>query len=557
MKWKIVNKSKSEEILKILLENRGIKTKKQIEEFLHSPDPHRLTPEQVGLSTSQIARAIKRIMQAVKKKEKIIVYGDYDADGICATAIMWEALRNIGAEAMPFIPKREEGYGMQFKRLTQFAKEGVALVITVDHGIVSFDKAQKAKKLGLDLIITDHHLPKKSKPEALVIVHTTKLSGAGVAWFFANHLRGESELDLATIGTVTDIMPLMGPNRCLVKYGLKALAKTKRTGLQSLYKFAGIKNGKLGTYEIGYIIGPRLNAAGRLDDPMDSLRLLCTTNKNRGENLARVLDQKNRQRQVLMEKTTNQAREVWLKEDGKSQLIFLSHRDFHEGVVGLVAGKLTEEFYRPAVVIAEGLEPARASARSIVEFNIVEAIRECADILGDHGGHALAAGFSVESAKITLVKERLTQIAENKLKNLKLSPTLRIDLEIPLGLLNLEIFKLISSLEPFGEANPQPVFCSHGVKVLNSRAVGQEGKHLALELGVWSSEFKIRAIGFNLGHLLPQISPDKSIDIAYNLILDEWNGNQRLQLKLKDIHLPEVSSYLKSYGSNLAAFSAR
>lgn len=560
MKWEIINKQKlpsdvsPEDILKILLKNRSLTAEKEIKEFLNPPTPFSLDAETLRISGKEIDKAIRRIKKAIAKKEKIIVYGDYDTDGICGTAIIWEIMRDIGANAMPFIPKREEGYGMQIGRLEEMAKEGVGLVITVDNGIVAFDKALVAKKFGLDLIITDHHLPEGEKPESLAVIHTTRLSGAGVAWFLAKELSGslmaglrssgnvlescDDWLGLAAVGTITDIMPLIGPNRSIVKYGLRRLIETKRPGLRWLFRLAGLERKEIGNYEVSYIIGPRLNAAGRLDDPMDSLRLLCTRNEQRAQWLAGEIDRKNRERQELLEISANRAKEIWLKEGKENKLIFVSHKEFHEGIIGLIAGKLTEEFYRPAVVVAEGLEPARGSARSIVGFNIVEAIRECADVLGDHGGHALAAGFSVEVAKISLFKEKLERIAQEKLRGTELTPLLRLDLELPLKYLNLDLFRTIEKMAPFGEGNPQPVFCACGVKITNASVVGRDRKHLSL----WLTENNpprqggpIRAIGFNMGYLFPQLTPDSEVDIAYNLASDKWEGEERLRIKIKDI----------------------
>jgi len=372
MRWRIINKiqnSKSkiqnEEIVKILLENRGLKTKKEQEEFLHPPKPQDLTIKEVGISSVNLKKAIARIKKAIKTKEKIIIYGDYDTDGVCGTAILWEAIYRLRGKVMPFIPKRKEGYGMKVARLEEMAKEGVKLVITVDQGIVAIKQAKKAKDLGLDLIITDHHLPGEKKPEAWAILHTTKLSGSGVAWFLAKNLGNEAGLDLATIGTVSDVVPLVGPNRSIVKYGLESVGKTKRIGLLNLYQLAGISPENIGTYEISFIIAPRLNASGRVDDPLDSLRLICTKDEGRALDLAKKIEEKNRQRQNLTEQILIHARNLWLNSDGKSSLIFVQDKSYEEGVIGLVAGKLMEEFYRPAIVLAPRENHWVASARSI------------------------------------------------------------------------------------------------------------------------------------------------------------------------------------------------
>lgn len=525
----------SEKILNILLENRGIKTKKEKEEFLNLPSPYDLTAKQVGIDQKQLSKAITRIKKAIKNKEKIIIYGDYDSDGVCATAILWETLWNLKANVLPYIPTRNEGYGMKSERLDEFLKNGVSLVITVDNGIVNYEQINHAKKIGLDLIVTDHHSLGEQKVNAYAVVHTLELCGAGVSWFLANQF-GKTDLDLVTIGTITDLMPLAGVNRQIVYHGLEHLRKTKRIGLQELFKTANIDPLKIGTYEIGFIIGPRLNAAGRMENPIDALRLICTFKNEQALELAKKLDSQNRQRQSLMEVMTKQAKEMWLKQKGEDKLIFVSSESWEYGIIGLVAGRLVEEFYRPTVVVSWQKESCRASARSVNGFNIIEAIRNsCADLLDSHGGHAMAAGFNVETGKLEEAKKRLTDFVNKNLTPEDLVPSLKIDLELDLKVLNQTLFQEIKRLEPFGLGNPEPVFVCRGLIVDNLKTVGQTSKHLALVLKSPDSDIKIRAIGFNLGDYYPKISIGRPIDVVFNLIADDWNGNNSLQLKIKDI----------------------
>jgi len=551
VKWKILSKVKSKNVIKILLANRGLKTEKEIDEFLNPKKPEEITLKEVGIDSSQVAKAITRIKKAIQKKEKIIVYGDYDTDGLCGTAVLWEALNHLKADVLPFIPLREEGFGLKVERIEKLASQGVRLIITVDQGIVAYQQVKHAQKLGVDVIITDHHVLGEKKQKALALIHTTQLSGAGVAWFFARVLRESLEgkksddgLDLVVIATISDMIPLVGPNRSLVKYGLKELRQTKRPGLLALFDFAGFKKENLGVFEISYMISPRLNASGRLYDSMESLRLLCTKDEKRAIFLAQKIDQQNRERQNLTEKTMIHARELWLKQDGQSDLIFVAHESYQEGIVGLVAGKLTEEFYRPAIVVSKGKEFSRGSARSIKEFNILAAIRACAEMVGAHGGHQKAAAFTVETVKIEILKEKLTALTKKGLKNKDLSPTLTIDLELDLEDLTLAFYKELSCLEPFGEGNPQPVFATKNVKAVEVRTVGNGNKHLKLRLAsgvpaspAGGSRLTFDVIGFGMGSFYAQLSPDEPIDIAYNLTTDEWNGNKRLQLKLKDIKM--------------------
>jgi len=543
MRWRILNqikaknsKQRREEIVKALFENRGLKTIKHREEFLNPKNPYKLTPKEIGISSVQLIKALKRIKKAIKNKEKVIVYGDYDTDGVCATAIMWEALNRLGAEVMPYIPQREEGYGLKVEVIDRMAKDGVKLIVTVDQGIVHSRQVSHAKKLGVEVIITDHHQPGGKKPRTVALIHTTDLAGAGVAWFLANWLTKKINpkkkphgLDLATIGTITDMVPLVGPNRSIVKFGLKSVRKTKRLGLLSLYQFAGIDKEKIGAYEVGFIIGPRINASGRMDDPMEALRLVCTRDEDRAISLAQKINRKNKERQELTRQTSIHARNLWLKQDGQSALIFVYHQSYEHGVVGLVASKLKDEFYRPAVVLAPRKDFWVASARSVDEFNIVEAIRELKNLIGEHGGHKRAAGFSVASEKLEEVKKRLVNNAEKSLDKSKLTPRLEIDAEVELTDLNLAFYQELEKFAPFGMGNSQPVFVSRQVMVSNLKAVGAERQHLKF----WVSGFE--AIAFGKGDLLPQLSPDKPVDIAFNFLLNRWNNREKLELRVKDI----------------------
>lgn len=542
-KWSLLHESpvkKLDEIIKVLLINRGIKTKKEIKEFFDPPSPYTLTAAGLGINRYELTKAVKRIKQAIKSGEKIIIYGDYDTDGVCATAIIWEILHKLGAQVMPFIPTREEGYGLKVERIDQFKNEGVSLIITVDHGIVAYSQAEQARKIGLDLIITDHHLPGRGKLQTLALVHTTQLSGAGVSWFLSSQL-GRPTLDLVTIGTISDMMPLQEANRAIVRYGLKHLRETKRPGLLSLYQAAGLVKENIGTYEVSFVIGPRLNAAGRMEDPMGALRLVCTQDDQRAKILAEKIDQQNRARQLLTEQTTIHARDLWKASGGQTKLIFVSHESYEEGIVGLVAGKLMEKFYRPTIVVAKGEQYSRASGRSINGFNIVEALRACADILGPHGGHPLAAGFTVETTKLEELKNRLTRLAEEQINEEKLTPVLKIDLELALEDLSFSLWEQLAKFGPFGIGNPEPVFLSRNLVIMDAQTVGNGNQHLALTVQSPASDFHLRAIAFGMGEILPQLSPEKRVDLVYNLVSDQWNGQKKLQLKIKDLKFTHES----------------
>lgn len=482
------------------------------------------TPDISQVTFEGLGKAVTRIKKAIKNGEAIIVYGDYDADGICATAIMWETLRDLGGKVMPFIPQREkEGYGISKEGIDEI--KDCQLLIAVDSGIVANEAVSYAQKKGMEVIIVDHHEKPKKLPKAEVIVHTTKLCAAGMAYVLVQELGGRKELiELAAIATVTDLMPLLEWNRTIVKEGLVLLSKTERPGLRALFSIAGIE--KVGTYEIGYMIGPRLNAAGRIESALTALRMLCTKDFSKALEWAKLLNEMNRTRQVMTEEMTQHALQV--KIDPKDKLILVEHESYHQGVIGLVAGKLVEKYYLPAIVIARGETISKASARSIGGFNIIEAIRESEELLINAGGHPMAAGFTIETKSIKKLEASIKRYAQKNITDEMLQRTLRVDMELDLEKITMDFYKKISQMEPFGIGNPEPVFASEGV-VQNIRTVGQEGKHLKLVVSGFD------AIGFGMGSLAAKLKVGDSIRIAYSIVLDTFNGNHKLQLKIKDI----------------------
>jgi single-stranded-DNA-specific exonuclease len=551
-RWEVLNKGKTEDIVKTLLKNRGLKTKKDIKEFLSPIEPEKISLKELGISQKETKKAIKRIKKAIKNKEKAIIYGDYDADGICGTAILWEALYSLGLKVLPYIPERfSEGYGLNTKSVEKLKSkiDNLKLIITVDNGIVAYAGIKKAKKLGIEVIVTDHHLPGKTKPKALAIVHSTKISGAGVAWVLAREIfkniqhttyNIQQSLELAAIGTIADQMPLIGPSRSFVKYGLEKLNKTKRPGLLALFEEARIGKmgpvprslGEVGTYEINYMIAPRLNAMGRLVHGIDSLRLLCTKNSKQGKELALLLGKTNTERQQIVEKVVLHARKSL---DGKIKegIIILGHEEYHEGVIGLAASKLVEEFYRPAIVLSRKGDISKASARSISGFNIIEAIRKLEGLYIEGGGHPMAAGFSIETAKIPEFTQRINELAKPLLTEEILTKKLKIDLEINFNQINYELLKKLKEFEPTGIGNSTPTFVSKKVEIVDARTVGHDGSHLKMKLK--QGEVIMEAIAFGFGGVLKNTIPVEPIDVVYSIEEDNWNGYQKLQLKIKDI----------------------
>jgi single-stranded-DNA-specific exonuclease len=511
MRWNIL--SEGGDVINVLLKNRGIKDKK---EFLNPSYPE----FKLNLKTT-----LARIRLAIKNQEKIVVYGDYDADGICATAIMWETLRDLGAKVAPFIPSREkEGYGLSIEGIKSLRAD---LIITVDSGIVAHEAVDFANKKGMDVVILDHHEKPKRLPKAQAIVHTPKLCASGIAYFVAKEILGPARmtdtLELAAIATITDLLPLVGPNRSIVKYGLEALKNTKRVGLRALFNVAGIQS--VGTYEIGYLIGPRLNASGRIENAKTALDLLCTADFSEAQRLARLLNETNRDRQSMTEEMTAHAKNL---ADTSGKIIVLDHESYHQGVIGLVAGKLVEQYYLPAIVIARGETVSKASARSISGFNIIEAIRSCESLLINAGGHPMAAGFSIETAKISNFKFQISNYAKEKITPEMLERSLRVDMKIDTHHITMELYQQIQQIAPFGLGNPEPVFSSE-VTVQQLRTVGQDGKHLKLVTDNFD------AIAFNMGNFLPKLKVGQKVAIAYSVALDTYNFNRRLQLKIRDI----------------------
>ena len=545
-KWEIIadlgiknKKFKTEEIVEILLKNRGIKTKTEKEAFLN-PKLSEISSKTVMVDRTQLNKTIKRINLAIENKEQIVIYGDYDVDGICASAILWETLNSMGAKVMPYIPHRiDQGYGLSENGIADLTSQikYTKLIITVDNGIVANKAVDFAKKQGIDVIVTDHHVPSKKLPKAFSIVHTTLLCGTGVAYILAQKLRDSKTkyLELVALATVADLVPLIGPNRTLLKYGLLELQNTKRKGLLALFDKAKINKKTIGVYEIGHIIAPRLNAMGRIDNAMDSLRLICTTDSKRAENLADKLTTTNKQRQVLTEESSIHAKtKVRNNKEKEDRLIFIADEGYEQGVIGLIAGKLVEEFYMPSIVISKGKTFSKASARSVSGFNIIEFIREELDLLVDVGGHPMAAGFTVETKKLSLLEKKLKKRAAELLGGEMIKRSIKIDLEIPYLNINQNLYDSIQKLQPFGMKNPEPVFLTRNLIIESMRLVGKDGKHLKFNFQFPNSKFQIQAIYFGAGEN-SKFSIGNSVDVVYSLEANEWNGNKNLQLKIKEI----------------------
>ncbi len=551
-------------VLAQILFNRGFENPMDAERFLYerelAEDPYDM---------KDMEKAVARINRAIAEHEPIVVYGDFDADGVTAAALMMQVLTALGGQADVYFPDRiKEGYGLNTPALLSLAEQGAKVVITVDCGIRSVDEVRDGLQAGLDMIVTDHHSIGPEMPPALAVINpqqadckgSPNLAGVGVAFMLAKALllhrrrtdragypeglRLSDLLDLAAIGTVADVVPLNDSlNRRLVWHGLNTINEMRRPGINALIRVAGLKPGQISAADIGFRLGPRINAAGRLDDARIAYNLLTAASIDEAMAYAQKLDEAQKLHRINRErqKLTHQA-EAAIKEQVKNaenlSLIFEGDESFHPGIVGLVASRLVETYYRPAIVFQRGDEQSRASCRSIPEFHITRALDECADLLVRHGGHAMAAGFTVDNRNINLLHERLAQIAAATFDGQNLRPTLRIDQELDLDDLSANLAQAIQALEPTGQENPAAIFMSRGLEVLDCRTVGKDDKHLKLKLGHLGKS--IDAIGFRMGDWAGKMP--LSIDVAYHLEMNEWNGYRRLQMRLLDIRPAGISA---------------
>ena len=526
-----------------LLYNRGITEPSHLQSFLAADN--RLSGDPWLLP--DMHQAVARIYRALLSGENIAIYGDFDVDGITGTALLVEGLSNLGGKTTPYIPHRlTEGYGLKTAALEKLHQQGISLVVTVDCGITALAEVKRARRRGLDVVITDHHTPLEVLPPAVAVVdpklpHSKypfrELAGVGVALKLLQALfqgigqeqQLEGLVDLVALGTVADIVPLLGENRYLVKQGLKLINASPRLGVREMMTDAGIDIGSVDTESISWTLAPRLNAAGRLAHAMTSYKLLMSTSPQEAQQLSTWLKQKNAERQRLTTKLLAQAREQILAK-GILPMLIAGDRDYPVGIAGLVAGRLSEEFYRPAVVIHIGEQFSSGSCRSIPDFNIIQALKECSRLFSNFGGHAQAAGFTLPTKNLHRLEQILLQLATTQLAGADLRPQLDIEAEVALSQLSGDTFKAIGQLAPFGCSNPAPTFISRRVETVNCYPMGSNGEHLRMRLRQGSAVWN--GVGFRLGKYLAGVcSP---LDIVYNLEVDRWGGEERLRLNILD-----------------------
>jgi single-stranded-DNA-specific exonuclease len=536
-----------------LLFNRGIDAR-DIPAFLdpaliHEPDPS-LLPD--------VDRAVHRINQALLRGEVIGVFGDFDVDGMTATTVLSEGLGALGAKTATFIPNRfTQGHGLHASGVEWLKKvKGASLVLTCDCGISDLPEADKAAAMGVDLIVTDHHVPLARLPKAVAVVNAkrkdsrypfTEFAGVGIAFKLMQALYRDKDaspledlLELVALGTVADMVPLLGENRALVHRGLKVLNRTTRPGLMELIRVSGLTAGAITSGDISWALGPRINSSGRMeeeysDDPArigtnTSLRLLTTRDTTEAQRLAGELNEINAKRQQSTAEVYERVSERLLAR-GVSSLLFDADPTYEEGVIGLVAGKVSKEFYRPAVVVTSGDDLCRGSARSIPEFDLAAALEQASDLLNSFGGHPLAAGFSVTPQNLPLLEERLVTLAEKQLCGLDLHPRIEIDAEAKLKDLGGESYRDMRALEPFGQQNFEPSFVTREVEVVDCRSMRNHEKWTSLRLR--QNGTTLEAVDFRTLRGPDDIPP--LIDVVYNLRLRRWNGDESLQAHILDL----------------------
>jgi single-stranded-DNA-specific exonuclease len=542
-------------VLRQILYNRGYRTAQEANRFLDAQ-----LPKEESISLQGIPEAVRLIQTALQEQKTIAVYGDYDVDGITGTALLTTALRKLGAESViPYIPDRvEEGYGLNTSAIETLREQGAQLLISVDCGIRAIEEVQRGKELGMEIIITDHHKPGDITPPADAIINPKQkedpypektLAGVGVAYkllvgLFKEYpdLDPEPYLDLVAIGTVADLVPLKGENRALVRKGLEKLNPPLRQGLRSLMAVADLISQKdqrvlnITAEDIGFRLGPRINAAGRIDHGRKALDLLLEENRQQAGLYAQELDILNRNRQKLTRDIFKKAQQVALITDEVPPVLFAFHSDFQQGVVGLAASSLLESYYRPAIVGQKKDQTTTASCRSIPEFNIIEALDQCQDLLLQHGGHAAAAGFTIQNEHIPTFQERMLTLAREQFADLDLKPVLHIDAQVRLEDLNANLLQDLKRLQPTGFGNPQPKFMSSQVQVKRKKRVGRKERHLKLKVS--DGKLTFDAIAFQQGAWYDHLP--RTIDIAYTFEENEFRGRKTLQLNIKDIKVPSI-----------------
>ncbi len=535
-----------ETICRLLL-NRGHATPELARPYLR-PRLERLHDPMLMAGMSE---AVDRLSRAIRNSETILVHGDYDVDGMCSTTILTRTITALGGRAVPFIPRRvEDGYDLTDAGVRAALDAGARVVVTADCGTSAIQPIATLCAHGVDVIVTDHHLPGGDLPDCLAILNPRRtdcaypdvdLAAAGVAFKLSIALTramGGNEnvvlrmLDLVALATVADVAPLRGENRILVRYGLRLLGEGNNAGLRALVRSSGLDGKAITAGRVGFILAPRLNAVGRIGHGLRGVELLCAESEHEANSIARELEELNRRRQE-MDRDTLEAARAMIERSGRIPTgIVVAGEGWHPGVIGIVASRLVEEYARPVILIALEGDEGKGSGRSIPAFDLHAGIGRCSDLLVRYGGHKAAAGVTIRREMVDEFARRFADVAESLLTPDDLVPELRVDLEIPLEDVTEDLEGLLRHFEPFGVGNPTPVFMSRGVSVAEpARLVGRDGLRLRLTNGSQGLD----ALGWGMGHLARQLQPGDSVDIAFRLERDEYRGVSRLQARLADI----------------------
>ena len=535
---------KISKILAQVLINRGITDIAEASRFIDVKTDHLLNP----FTFHSMKVALERIKEAKNKKEKVMIFGDYDVDGITSVALLKDCLQKAGVDVSHYIPHRiNDGYGLT-KTIARSAKEkDIKLLITVDCGIANHKEIEELRRHGIDTIITDHHEPQSGElPAAISIIDPKikdsgykfrELAGVGVVYKLCQALTDSKlldELDLVALGTVADVVSLTGENRVIAKEGLARLSKTKRPGLRALIEGAGIKNKTFTSTSVSFILAPRINASGRMGSAEASLNLLLSSDLKEAQELAATLEQHNRARQKIEGKIMEEAQDIINKEVNfkEHKVIVVAKEGWHMGVLGIVAAKLADRFYRPAIVISLNEKMCKGSGRSIKNFHLFHALGDCRQFLEAFGGHAHAAGLMITRDSIKDFRDSINRLAHEKMSLEDLLPGLDVDLELSLADLTESLAQELEKLEPFGAANPEPLFYTRSLKL---KGEPQKLARQTLKFWVSDGEKNVQVIGFGMESLAASLTEAKTIDIVYTLRMDNWQDNSSIILEAKDI----------------------
>lgn len=542
----IENKHQINSLLAKILVSRGITEEKDIEQFLNPTrkdfyDPY-LMPD--------MEKAVERILKAIENKEKVLIYGDYDVDGITSVTVLKSFLEERGLKVDEYIPNRlDEGYGLNRAAVEKIANEKYTLMITVDCGISAIEEVKYANELGIEVIVTDHHEPGEKLPEAIAVVDAKRkdnqypfrnLAGVGVVFKLTQAISKklgleEKEflkyLDIVCIGTISDIVPLVDENRVIVKLGLRLVEQTRNLGLRTILQASGYQ--KVDSTTISFGIAPRINACGRMGHQEEALKLFLSTDRNEVNELAEKLNEYNRQRQEKEKQIFLEALEKIKKEAiNEDSIMVIDGENWHHGVIGIVASKITEMYFKPSILLCYEGDEGKGSGRSIPGFDLHEALTKCEDSLEKFGGHSMAIGLSVKKDKLDELRKKLDAIAKEKQID-KIVPILKIDAQVDLKDINMQIVESLKQLEPFGEENKVPLFVFKNLKIDSIRALS-EGKHIKLTLRQ-DNQNLINAMGFNLGELTNDYRIGDKVDIVGSLEINKFNGEESIQILLKDM----------------------